>query len=151
VYHNSGGGSPIPQTPILGNATFSSSILTSSYAWVDLAFSGVTDTAPNTGYALVVSGSASAAAVVEYYSNGGSNSNGVMMDTTTNAGTNWSNQGDSKDVLFYMYGTFETVTPTTVTITIKYLDRAAVALQTGSAGATRVMTEVEALNAPVVP
>jgi pectate lyase len=89
--------------------------------------------------------------VVEYYSNGGSNSNGVMMDTTTNAGTNWSNQGDSKDVLFYMYGTFETVTPTTVTITIKYLDRAAVALQTGSAGATRVMTEVEALNAPVVP
>jgi prepilin-type N-terminal cleavage/methylation domain-containing protein len=134
-------------TPLfaLGSTSLPTSSLTTTFSNPDFLLNNVRTTDLSPDFSVVISGNVSNAVQVRNYSAAAAADNGTMMGTSSDAGASWTMAGNSGDVLFSVFGRFETATTTSATTTRTLLAATRLTLQT-SAGETA--TSVRALNQP---
>jgi type II secretory pathway pseudopilin PulG len=144
----------LPNTTPLGTpATLNVATLsTSAYAWVDASFSDVTFTdIANTRFVIVVKGSSTSSATIRYLSLTLGLVDSNMFSTTTNSGGSWSSGLDTRDMPFFVYGSYQRPTTVTTSATSYTLARAIVSMQPSASATSRLDSGVEALNKPSIP
>ncbi len=151
IYKSSGTGSSAPTGSALVTAQTPDSSLSGTASWMPVPLTNGRIAGPGQYYSIVASGTVANAMTAQTYSYALAPDNGTMMGTSTNGGSTWTMQGNSRDTLFYVYGTFESMTTTTTTVNHNYLTGATVTLRTGTDPSTEVTTSVQTLNEPEVP
>jgi prepilin-type N-terminal cleavage/methylation domain-containing protein len=149
-----GGGSKTPQSTAVGTpfaATDAS--LGTSYAWVTATFSDVNSTSITQDYCVVVraAGSSINSYLYALY-NATAPSDTPTLYWSNNSGSAWlpSSNTNQQDIPFYVYGTYQTPSTTTQTVTTYFLQSVTMSLCAGSDSTSHVDTTVATLNQPQV-
>jgi hypothetical protein len=149
-----GGGVKTPQSSALGTpfaATDAS--LGTSYAWVTATFSDVNSTSITQDYCVVVRAAGSAVnSYLDALYNATAPSDTPTLYWSNNGGSAWlpSSNSNQQDIPFYVYGTYQTPSSTTQSVTVYYLQSVAMSLCAGSDSTSHMDTSVATLNQPQV-
>ena len=138
-----------PTATVLDEATVLETSLDDTYGWADVDFTSLNDLDPTQGLCVVIiqmAGSDSAGKI-QYEENGVPMTAGTFWMTTSNAGQSWTTETNSRDMRFYVYGTYDTYTGADTTKTVNGIG---LTLQIGPTTQTRVVTSTRVLNAPEV-
>jgi len=137
-----------PTAAVLDEATLLETSLDSGYSWVDLDFSAACDLDPAAGLCVVVVQAAGTdkAGKICFEENATTPTPGTWWLTSTNAGATWTAPTQSKNMQFYVYGTYDATPPTSRQL----LTGATISLQTGPSTQTILSSSVGLLNAPEV-
>ncbi len=134
----------LPKTTVLEQHPIYETDLSNTYIWQDIAFSSVLDLNNDDQLCIVVKNiSADPSGSIQYDFGGGA---GLM--TSGNGGTSWGSPSTIDQLVYYVYGTYET---DTVQPAVGLLRFASIELNPGLSDATRVRTSVMVLNRPELP
>jgi prepilin-type N-terminal cleavage/methylation domain-containing protein len=140
--------------PLGSSVNVSLSLLDFSYSWTEVRFPDVSVNKLEKDFAIVIKGVAGSNVRFQYLSAASAPRDTSLMRWTANSGSSWlptTETLDQNDMPFYVYGTFTATTTTPVTVTRNYLKSVRVALRTGPAGASRLVTAVPVLEHPEMP
>jgi len=147
------GSAPTPSGSLFAApVSLPSSVLASSYQWININFSNASTTKLNQDFCVVVSAPTSASSVYVQYMTSLLGNATNSMETSNNSGGNWSGPGllSAQIVPYYCYGTWTTTTVTQQQVTDYYLQSAGITLQAGSDAADPINTNVEIYAQPKV-
>jgi hypothetical protein len=153
IHLPSAAGSNTPAASPVGTAaTLSNGVLGTSYAWIDVPFSDVVlPDGSQTTLLIVVKGTSTSSVILNYYSALLAPLDGSMFRYNTGSGWNPSlsllNQNDAP---YFVYGTYEYPTSSTVVTDTYTLGCVAAALQVGADGGTRLDAAIKTINEPAV-
>jgi prepilin-type N-terminal cleavage/methylation domain-containing protein len=149
-----GGGSKFPQSTAIGTPyAFTDASLGTSYAWVIATFSDVSSTSLTQDYCLVVHAAGSSVNSYLYaLYNSSAPSDTPTMSWSNNSGSAWlpSSNANQQDIPFYVYGTYQTPSTTTQSVTTYFLQSVTMSLCAGSDSTLHADTTVATLNQPQV-
>jgi prepilin-type N-terminal cleavage/methylation domain-containing protein len=153
IHLPSAAGSNTPAASPVGTpATLSNSTLTTSYAWVDAPFTDVQFPDRNqTTLLIVVKGTGTSSVVLNYYS-----ALLAPLDNSLyryNTGSGWQpglSLLNGNDAPFFVYGTYEVPTTSTVVTDTYTLGVVSASLQATSDGGTRMDGAIKTINEPTV-
>jgi len=137
-----------PTATILDEATLLETGLDTGYSWADLDFSAANNLDPAAGLCVVIIQTAGTdkAGVVCFEENATTMTAGTWWLTSNNAGGSWTSATQSKSMQFYVYGTYDTVPPTSRQL----LTGVSISLRVGTSANTALNASVGVLNAPEV-
>jgi prepilin-type N-terminal cleavage/methylation domain-containing protein len=156
IHRTAAPGDPLPQAAPIGTpVVIDGAALPTAYAWREIPFSDVVVNERVDEFAMVIKGFVrDPSCLIQYRYETTAPANGSICRWTGNAGQSWqpnATQQHRYDVLFYVYGIYQTETTTVSTSTAQLVQNVTVRVQAGSGAAPPRQTTVQLLNGPEAP